>query len=213
MVISEAYAVLGTPAKRAAYDRDVLRLHHSTHSSHPSSHRGTSHHGSYHSTGPAGGRPASGLSRRRGTFRGPPPSFYRSGGWGTQSEKRKAAHEESTGGGGGAAFRERGGDATSSGAGTATGAATETAGGMGPGQDPFGHQGHVSHFDREAHTRTHARQDQRRAWRMRSLGEEGTYGQSMLVDFLVVTGILTFGLVTPALVLGLFRDKKVKEKR
>jgi len=42
-------------------------------------------------TGPAGGRPASGLSRRRTQFRGPPPSFYASGGWGAHSAKRSAA--------------------------------------------------------------------------------------------------------------------------
>lgn len=33
-------------------------------------------------TGPVGGRPASGLSRRRSQFYGPPPSFYKTGGFG-----------------------------------------------------------------------------------------------------------------------------------
>ncbi|KAK2003313.1 DnaJ-domain-containing protein, partial [Colletotrichum falcatum] len=59
--IAEAYSVLGTPAKRAAYDRSLPT------SSGPASSHGRR--GSYHSTsGPAGGRPASGLSRRRTTF-------------------------------------------------------------------------------------------------------------------------------------------------
>ncbi|KAI8238809.1 hypothetical protein K4K53_004363, partial [Colletotrichum sp. SAR 10_77] len=49
--IAEAYSILGTPAKRSAYDRSLPSSHH---------HHGARR-GSYHSssTGPAGGRPAS----------------------------------------------------------------------------------------------------------------------------------------------------------
>lgn len=80
--ISSAYQVLGHEGKRAIYDRD-----HGIHAHHPSSPRGS--HSSYtsavHKGGSyAGSRPASGLSKRRGPFRGPPPSFYAHGGYGTR---------------------------------------------------------------------------------------------------------------------------------
>lgn len=67
--VSESYAVLGNEEKRKKYNRDVMPRFRPTPSR---SHRG-SRSGSY-----AGSRPATGLSRRRGTFRGPPPSFYQS---------------------------------------------------------------------------------------------------------------------------------------
>ncbi|TAQ91429.1 hypothetical protein B7494_g219 [Chlorociboria aeruginascens] len=83
--ISEAYSVLGITAKRQQYDREFLTSPSSPPSSRPQ--------GSYSSSGPVGGRPASGLRKRRTQFHGPPPSFYRSGGWGTHSAKRRAAQE------------------------------------------------------------------------------------------------------------------------
>lgn len=153
MLISEAYAVLGNVEKRARYDRDVLRRN--PHTAHPHGHRQGA---SYHSTGPAGGRPASGLSsRRRTTFTGPPPSFYRSGGWGAHGAKRRAAHEESTGFGfyGTAA----GSGSSSSSSQTPGGRGPHPypgtggfAGGMGPGQSPYRpFDPEVPHFDRHAH--------------------------------------------------------------
>jgi curved DNA-binding protein CbpA len=72
MRISEAYTVLSTPARRAAYDRDVLALHSANDAGAPR--------GSYSSTSRAGGRAPTGLSKRRSAFRGPPPSFFRAGG-------------------------------------------------------------------------------------------------------------------------------------
>ncbi|KAJ5403276.1 DnaJ-domain-containing protein [Penicillium cosmopolitanum] len=85
--LSAAYNVLGNTSKRQSYDRDH-GFHHTQHAHrHPttpagshSSHSAHAHHssgGSY-----AGSRPASGLSKRRGTFTGPPPSFYANGGYG-----------------------------------------------------------------------------------------------------------------------------------
>ena len=65
--VSEAYSILGNEDKRKKYDRDVMPRHRPTH--------GRSHHRNRSGTY-AGSRPATGLSRRRGTFRGPPPSYY-----------------------------------------------------------------------------------------------------------------------------------------
>ena len=68
--VSASYSVLADPEKRKRYDRDVFRIRHAS-----SGPRAAGHTGSY-----AGSRPPSGLSKRRGTFRGPPPSFYAHGG-------------------------------------------------------------------------------------------------------------------------------------
>ncbi|KAJ4423578.1 hypothetical protein N0V82_001744 [Gnomoniopsis sp. IMI 355080] len=164
MRISEAYNVLSHSTSRAKYDRDVLRLH----ESHPAAAAATPR-GSYSSTGPAGGRPASGLSRRRGTFRGPPPSFYRSGGWGAHGAKRSAAHDDSTGSGSGASSSSSSSSAHREERPEGSGYYTSyNTGGMGPGQEPFGRgtaTGEVPHFDRsakEAHTRMHDNFRQRR---------------------------------------------------
>ncbi|KIW91405.1 uncharacterized protein Z519_08301 [Cladophialophora bantiana CBS 173.52] len=72
--ISESYSVLADPEKRKRYDRDVMRAHHPHHRGH-GSHGQKSQGGTY-----AGHRPASGLSKRRSAFKGPPPSFYAHGG-------------------------------------------------------------------------------------------------------------------------------------
>jgi curved DNA-binding protein CbpA len=66
--ISESYSILSDSEKRRKYDRDHMRTHSQGRTG------GHSHRGSY-----AGSRPASGLSKRRGAFRGPPPSFYAHG--------------------------------------------------------------------------------------------------------------------------------------
>ncbi|KAI8293124.1 hypothetical protein K4K56_005363 [Colletotrichum sp. SAR 10_98] len=181
--IAEAYSILGTPAKRSAYDRSLPSSHH---------HHGARR-GSYHSssTGPAGGRPASGLSRRRTTFRGPPPSFYRSGGWGEHSAKRRAAHESNT-------------------ASDATGAEPERPG-MGFGQDPYAHKrsADVRHFDSRGHTQTQARQDSRRAHRI--MGQEVTVGhqETSVGAFLSVAGMMFFAFFVPYMIfVGPRKDKK-----
>ncbi|KAI8957852.1 DnaJ-domain-containing protein [Daldinia sp. FL1419] len=191
MRISEAYSVLSIPAKRAAYDRDTLRLH--QHQHHPSSSH--SHRGSYSSTSnPAGGRPASGLSRRRGTFQGPPLSFYRSGGWGAHGAKRSAAHDESTGSSSGSSSSSSQNSYPSS-SHTFTGT-----GGMGPGQTPFGRgaQDDVPHFDRISHERTGRYSDLRRAARRAHFDgqhvsvepERGTAGMFFLIGGVLVLSIL-----------------------
>ncbi|KAJ9156079.1 hypothetical protein NKR23_g866 [Pleurostoma richardsiae] len=194
MRISEAYGVLSHADKRLKYDRDVLRRH-ERHGHLYHQHRA----GSYHSTGPAGGRPPSGLSKRRGTFTGPPPSFFRSGGWGAHGAKRKAAHEESTGG--------AGGGTTSGGAGAEMGGA----GGMGPGQDPFGHQEDVPHFDKAGHERTGHWVDQRRAAR-RADGTRIGPDIGMASNFFVILGVLGFAVVFPYFVLGGWSGKQKRKK-
>ncbi|KAK4191493.1 DnaJ subfamily A member 3, mitochondrial [Podospora australis] len=167
MRISEAYAVLGSSEKRARYDREVLR--------HPIPHHHHGHGHGHHHTGPAGGRPASGLSsrRNRGTFTGPPPSFFKSGGWGAHHAKRKHAHEESTAqratpdGKRPRGWKESAGSSEKAGPKPEDYADPAAAGGMGPGQDAFRNRYEdVLHFDKEAHERTHQRVgDQRRAQR------------------------------------------------
>ncbi|KAE9377731.1 DnaJ-domain-containing protein [Stipitochalara longipes BDJ] len=187
--ISEAYATLSTPAKRQQYDRD-LHLH----SQHSRSHHRP--HGSYHSSGPAGGRPASGLSRRRTQFRGPPPSFYRSGGWGEHSAKRRAAQESGA-------------------PGAETPHNTSSGGGMGPGQTPFGQgeENDVPHFDREGHLNTQRRHSER--WRRRKEGEwvpSGESPRSTLANFFFVGGVISLGIFVPSFVFERMVRRKGKEK-
>ena len=169
--ISEAYAVLGDAQRRERYDRDVYRA---TAASTSNVRRGS--HSS--SSTPYGSRPASGLSKRRTQFRGPPPSFYRSGGWGSQSTKRQAqadaAASASTNAASGS-FKNRG----------------DTEGGSEPSGMHSNLNNDVPHFDREAHYRTQEQQDQRRRRRLQE--ESVDYGGSrggMLINFLFVGGVL-----------------------
>ncbi|KAI0479868.1 DnaJ-domain-containing protein [Xylaria cf. heliscus] len=181
MRISEAYSILSSPSKREKYDREHMFA------TNPNPNYSPPHtpKGSYASTGPAGGRPASGLSRRRGTFQGPPPSFFRSGGWGAQGVKRRAAHEESTG---------------TSGMGSM--------GGMGPGQDPFGHRDEVPHFDKDGHQRTGRHSDRRREARQRAATTAGEHGQRVPVEpergpvgmFFAIGGVLLLSFIGPFIV-------------
>ncbi|OTB16738.1 hypothetical protein K445DRAFT_317027 [Daldinia sp. EC12] len=194
MRISEAYSVLSIPAKRAAYDRDTLRLHQPSSSSSSSSHHHPHHRGSYSSTSnPAGGRPPSGLSRRRGTFQGPPPSFYRSGGWGAHGAKRRAAHDESTGS---SSHTSSSGPHTSSSSSSSTPSSSTTgansfgAGGMGPGQTPYGRgaEQDVPHFDhRRAARRAHLD-----SAHVTVESERGTTGM-----FFVIGGVLALSVLGP----------------
>jgi len=208
-LIAESYNVLSDATRRAAYDRDVLRLQHHHHSH--------AHKGSYHS---AGGRPASGLSRRRGTFRGPPPSFYRAGGYGAHSDKRRRAHEESTASQG--ATNNKEGETTSS---TFSSASSSSEhfhshhGGMGPGDDPFGHHEEVPHFDRDSHQRTQRREDERRSQRAqhhhsrkrRAVDDENIEFEPQMsigAHFMVVLGILATSFAVPALYLRFARSNR-----
>lgn len=216
--ISEAYSVLSSADRRARYDRDVLRLHERPAHGHGHGHghghaHGDHHRGSYSSTGPAGGRPASGLSRRRGAFHGPPPSFYRNGGWGAYQAKRGQAHEETTGGGGGNGGARRGADDSQprqqqwkNNTFYSENGFRKFGGGMGPGQDPLGKggaagAGDVPHFDRAAqaaHTRTQARVDEIRRRRMArdsSFPSASDWGESR--SFFAVLTVLGIAIGVP----------------
>ncbi|KAE8349482.1 hypothetical protein BDV28DRAFT_60647 [Aspergillus coremiiformis] len=104
--ISSAYDILSNHTKRAAYDREhgIIAHHPSTHSTaNPGQHPMGSH-SSYsanlHTKGQsyAGSRPASGLSKRRGQFRGPPPSFYAHGGYGNRKAPGGTSSSSAAGG-------------------------------------------------------------------------------------------------------------------
>ena len=123
------------------------------------------------------------MSRRRTQFKGPPPSFYRSGGWGTQGEKRKA-HAQERDEGAAAAEEPRGG-------------------GMGYGQGQAGWND-VPHFDREGHYRTQEHQDMRRQRRMQQEAGLGEYseGGSLLAKFVGICGVVGFAVLIPGVVEG-----------
>ncbi|KAL4927204.1 DnaJ domain protein [Aspergillus undulatus] len=146
--ISSAYQTLSNSTKRSTYDRDNgihAYTSQSTHSTaNPGQHPMGSHssHASYF-----GSRPASGLSKRRGVFRGPPPSFYAHGGYG----KRRAPSMNNTGG-----FASTG--SAAGGAGAAGGKA------KGKDDDPtaFIDRNSVPHFNARGHYRTQTAEDARR---------------------------------------------------
>ncbi|KAI9828999.1 MAG: hypothetical protein M1832_000022 [Thelocarpon impressellum] len=183
--VSEAYATLGNAQKRERYDREL----------HRASPRGRPH-GSHSSTssasGPAGGRPASGLSRRRTAFHGPPPSFYRSGAWGAQGAKRRRGQAQAA---------EPGPDASSS------------SQGQSQPQSQFHEHSPwpddsspIPHFDRAAHFRTQEEQDRRRRLRAASAEDAAPprVGRGMLANFAFVGGIVALAALLPSVVLGAF---------
>ncbi len=192
MRISEAYGVLSHADKRAKYDMDVLHRHGSAHA-HVHARKG-----SYHSTGPAGGRPASGLSKRRGTFTGPPPSFFRSGA-GAFTGQRGRPHTRR------APAAEQAMMQAHAGAGQW--------GGMGPGQDPFGHKDDVPHFDRGQHERTGQAGAARRARKAREQGL-GPADMGVAQGFFVISGILVCVVVLPVVLFGgWWRTDSTKRKK
>lgn len=130
VAISGAYHIIGDATKRENFDREQQRHY----GGHPSSAPGPSY--------TAGARRASGLSRRRTHFRGPPPSFYRNGAWGETYTKR-SGHAE-TGGAHAHAYAQGQQQQTS------TGAYAGTTGSWPFNTDP----NDVPHFDRDGHYKT-----------------------------------------------------------
>ena len=174
MRVSEAYGTLGSPQKRQRYDRDQLPSQETASPNRQSPYSNTA--------SPVGARPASGLSRRRTHFRGPPPSFYRNGGWGFHGEERQA-HAD------GIAKAH------------AQAAAAGQAGGMGHGQGQAGFSNDVPHFDQEAHFRTQEQQEQRRRQRLRAQSTAYEDGGSIIFRFLVMSGIIALAC-SPIVFLG-----------
>lgn len=173
--ISEAYATLGNPPKREKYDRETQRTA-----------SNNAPRGSYSSSAPYGARPASGLSKRRTQFRGPPPSFYRHGAWGSHGAKRQQQAD--------ATASEHVAAASRLGA--------STAGGFGPAGSPDWWGNDVPHFDRQAHIRTQEQQDQRRVRRAGEAAIDYVHGGSILLNFVFISGILAVACLIPAILVN-----------
>ncbi|XWW95890.1 hypothetical protein V2A60_003858 [Cordyceps javanica] len=227
-LLSESYTLLSDPSRRAVYDRDVMaRLR-------PPSSSGAPQHGSYHSASyhSAGGRPASGLSKRRGTFRGPPPSFYRNGAWGggEHAEKRRRAYEHAAASssssssahytsseGRGRGSNDYGDNYRYDDAAAAAAAAADAfTAQQAPGGRFHRHEDDVPpHFDKESHRRTHEKEDQRRwARRRRALDEEGVEFEpqaSLGAHFAIMLGILGATVLVPVWYWNTMRGKKKRE--
>ena len=195
MRISEAYSVLSHTDKRAVYDRDVMRhharsSHHHHHPHHAHTHRPNA---SYHSTGPAGGRPASGLSRRRTQFRGPPPSFFRN----TGSGKGTAYTPGGSGGSGGDPTKQQ------------QQQHYEQQYGYGPGNVNSNDRGtrsepHTPHFDRASNERTHRNLTEHAADRRAAAAASAAFAAepSMMVGFLIITAAILASAVLPPILFG-----------
>ncbi|KAI9727122.1 MAG: hypothetical protein M1828_007323 [Chrysothrix sp. TS-e1954] len=199
LAISEAYSILGDPKKREKYDRDVIGKGEVVGRASGFGGRDAGGGGG----GPVGGRPASGLSKRRGQFTGPPPSFYRSGEWGGKGEKRRE-HQ----------YRDPN--------------AQQTAGGAAEGQQQRGPEGQeapfldpndVPHFDRAGHYRSNMSVEEqlrqgrkRRIWARGTEGEPAKAGLGSIINggdaadgmrsFLGISTVLGLAIALPFLFLG-----------
>ncbi|KAF1970477.1 DnaJ-domain-containing protein [Bimuria novae-zelandiae CBS 107.79] len=190
VAISEAYHTLSSPEKRAKYDAQISRSQgHSQGHSHGHTHWARSAHhapsGSHF-----GSRPASGLNKKRSTFRGPPPSFYKAGGYGAHAGKRaeyaqhQHQHQHAT----------RTEDTAGAGADSYGGFGE----GYGPGQAGQGYG--VPHFDDRRHKQMHDTvyehiSARRRRAREEEIPQEFDRG-GMLANFLMVSGVV--GIVAAA---------------
>jgi hypothetical protein len=186
--------VLGNTQKRQRYDRDTY----GSNTRGSGSGSGSGSEGSRGpSSGPAGGRPASGLSRRRTQFRGPPPSFYRSGGWGESSAKReRQAYQTHEPGHGQAPGHQR----------------------FGAGQGAsFGDDDYIPHFDRQSHFRTQEQQDEYRRRRRARDSIPVEPGSGTFINFVFVGGIVSLAIALPtflynAATVGSNEEKVVRRK-
>lgn len=196
MRISEAYSVLAHTDKRATYDRDVMR-HHQSSNYHPH-HSHTHRNASYHSTGPAGGRPASGLSRRRTQFKGPPPSFFRNTGSG-QSQAYKPEHN-----GKGPTKEQQ--------------QQYEQQYGFGPGNVNQNDRGtrtapQTPHFDSASNERTHRNLTDRAAERRATAAATAAMAEpSMMVGFVIIMTVIFASAALPALLFSSWSSSAARKK-
>lgn len=197
VAISEAYHTLSVPEKRAQYDAQMHQTQRQSWSSGGSAYP----QGSY-SSASFGSRPASGLNKKRSTFRGPPPSFYKTGGYGDHSAKRNE-HAYSN---------------PQSHEGTREEAPGESYGdwgtGYGPGQHKHGHE--VPHFNDKRHKETHDQVNEhiyarrRRTARSVDADVEQEYDRGgMLINFLMVSGII--GLI--GMTANMFGERNEERRR
>ncbi|KAF2198731.1 DnaJ-domain-containing protein [Delitschia confertaspora ATCC 74209] len=196
--ISEAYHCLSVPEKRAQYDHELHAARHPHHArghtSHPS--------GSYSSASWAGSRPATGLNKRRSTFRGPPPSFFKSGGYGKHGAKRSEYQYQ---------------NAPNSSAEAGAEAENEESyggfGGYGPGQTRHGYE--VPHFNDLRHKKTHQTINEyihaRRAARAGPQREEELDKRGLVLNFVLIGGALSLILWSVSLTDS--RDNKAKKSK
>ncbi|CBX91960.1 hypothetical protein LEMA_P046660.1 [Plenodomus lingam JN3] len=183
VAISEAYHVLSVPEKRAQYDATLQSAQASSwgRSSSGSSAGGQGYPQGSYSSASFGSRPASGLNKKRSTFRGPPPSFYKSGGYGEFGAKRSEhAYQSSTTASGG--HEQKAGQQSYG-----------EYGGFGPGQQGHGNQ--VPHFDGKRHKQTHDNvfahiRARRRQMRTTVQREDEYMRAGVLKNFLIVSGII-----------------------
>jgi curved DNA-binding protein CbpA len=185
--ISAAYNVLGNASKRAAYDHD-----HGFHKPAPT-HTHQNPRGSHSSY--AGSRPASGLSKRRSAFHGPPPSFYEQGGYGGTGRRTQGFAP-----------------------GTGTGTGTEGEAGR-KNADPEDWEGFIrrnplGHFNARGHFRTQVKEDARRRERRRREGSrrlEEEVGSGPVRDQSVGTFFLCSGILIVTFVVANFWRSVSKE--
>jgi curved DNA-binding protein CbpA len=195
VAISEAYHVLSVPEKRAQYDAQLESTQRQSRWGRSGS---DAPQGSY-SSAAFGSRPASGLNKKRSTFRGPPPSFYKSGGYGKHGAKRAEyaySDPHSQGANAKDAGQESYGDY----------------GGFGPGQQNQGNR--VPHFNDRQHRETHEnviehiwarRRKLRRGVKVEEEWEKG----NMLVNFVVVSGVIAIAGLT----VNIFGDRHETETK
>jgi hypothetical protein len=87
-------------------------------------------------------------------------------------------------------------------------------GGMGPGQQPWGHDrtNDVPHFDREGHFRTHEKYDQRRQRRMKDHFVPIEESRGTFAQFVFVGSIISLGVFVPSFLFERLVRKPTVEK-